>query len=372
MPRTRDQARVARPTPDQGDPAARAGSGTAARRLAGTQRGGRPPRRRRRAGAAACRGSRSACTATVAGPERPVAGIQALAARASSARRHQIRLASASARTAALTSASAVHASASQASARSPAAYGALEPVEPAPSGEVDQRGLRRWRDQSDQRAGLEQRADPAQPHRPTADDDDPAAGRPAGPAASTGPSPLTRAAEAGRAGGSGTCGYRIPVARQPAPPPPQRRPVSESPEALRPAARSTARVRPDPEIAELRGVLDGAAEGITRRGIEAENTAREVIGAQTAGGASLGRLAEWAIWLTGAQGQFPPRPLDRVTMLPVGSVPPPHHPVLRLGGPGIGSLRTVALQPDSSICRAGLRPAGPPSTKPSTRAATC
>lgn len=114
----------------------------------------------------------------------------------------------------------------------------------------------------------------------------------------------------------------------------------------------------PESAVAGLRAVLEAAAEGISRRDIEAENAAREVIGSGTAAGARLGRLAEWAIWLSGAQGAFPPRPLDRVTMLPVDAVAPPGHPVLHLSGTGLGSLRTVALQPDWSsaeIASAGV-----------------
>jgi hypothetical protein len=105
----------------------------------------------------------------------------------------------------------------------------------------------------------------------------------------------------------------------------------------------------PDPEVAELRSVLDRAAEGIKRRDIDAENTAREVIGSGTEAGARLGRLAEWAIWLSGSQSAFPPTPLTRITMLPVGSVPPHGHPVLHLANTGLGSLKTVALEPDWS-----------------------
>lgn len=102
--------------------------------------------------------------------------------------------------------------------------------------------------------------------------------------------------------------------------------------------------------MAALRDVLDRAADGITRRAIEAENDARQVIGSQTAAGAQLGRLAEWAIWLSGAQGSYPPRALDRVTVLPVGSAPPQHHPVLRLGSDrGVGMVQTVALASGST-----------------------
>jgi NaMN:DMB phosphoribosyltransferase len=102
-------------------------------------------------------------------------------------------------------------------------------------------------------------------------------------------------------------------------------------------------------EVEALRSVLEGAAtDGVRRRDVAVENAAREVIGSGTQAGARLGRLAEWAIWLSGAHGTFPPRPLDRVTMLIVGREPEPDHPVLQLAERANLATKPVVLPPDS------------------------
>ena len=72
--------------------------------------------------AALCRGS-PLSTPTLVSPAVPEAGVQAVAAAASSARTHHVRLASASAATAALTSGRSVQVMTSQAAAQSPLAY---------------------------------------------------------------------------------------------------------------------------------------------------------------------------------------------------------------------------------------------------------
>jgi nicotinate-nucleotide--dimethylbenzimidazole phosphoribosyltransferase len=107
----------------------------------------------------------------------------------------------------------------------------------------------------------------------------------------------------------------------------------------------------PDDPVQELRSVLESAAtDGVRRRDIAVESDAREVIGSGTEQGARLGRLAEWAIWLSGAHGCYPPRPLDRVTLLQVGTSAPPNHPVHQLMGLADVSSKSVALQADSSL----------------------
>jgi nicotinate-nucleotide--dimethylbenzimidazole phosphoribosyltransferase len=105
----------------------------------------------------------------------------------------------------------------------------------------------------------------------------------------------------------------------------------------------------PADAVTALRAVLERAADGIHRRTIEAENAAREVVGSGTDAGARLGRLAEWGIWLTGAQGAFPPRPLERVTLLSVGLPAPVGHPVHQLAPASGVSMSSVALPTDST-----------------------
>lgn len=104
-----------------------------------------------------------------------------------------------------------------------------------------------------------------------------------------------------------------------------------------------------DEAVEELRAVLDGAAtDGVRRRDVTVENAAREVIGSGTAAGAGLGRLAEWAIWLSGAHGAFPPRALDRVTMVWVGASPPAGHAVHGLVDDAAVTTKVLALPSDS------------------------
>jgi nicotinate-nucleotide--dimethylbenzimidazole phosphoribosyltransferase len=105
----------------------------------------------------------------------------------------------------------------------------------------------------------------------------------------------------------------------------------------------------PADAVTALRAVLERAADGIHRRTIEAENAAREVVGSGTDAGARLGRLAEWGIWLTGAQGAFPPHPLERVTMLSVGIPAPAGHPVHQLAPESGVTMSSVALPTDST-----------------------
>jgi nicotinate-nucleotide--dimethylbenzimidazole phosphoribosyltransferase len=83
--------------------------------------------------------------------------------------------------------------------------------------------------------------------------------------------------------------------------------------------------------LRDLREALDRAAEGIGRRDTDAENAARTAVGSGTTAAGRLGLLAEWGIWLSGIQGAYPPRPLDRVTMVVVGPPPTADHPVHRL-----------------------------------------
>jgi nicotinate-nucleotide--dimethylbenzimidazole phosphoribosyltransferase len=115
-----------------------------------------------------------------------------------------------------------------------------------------------------------------------------------------------------------------------------------------------------DEPVHELRSVLESAAtDGVRRRDIAVENAAREVIGSGTEPGARLGRLAEWAIWLSGAHGCYPPRPLDRVMLLQVGDPTPADHPVHELAGLADVSSKAVALQSGSSLpeaATAGIR----------------
>ena len=104
-------------------------------------------------------------------------------------------------------------------------------------------------------------------------------------------------------------------------------------------------------EVQELRSVLEAAAtDGVRRRDVAVENEAREVIGSGTELGARLGRLAEWAIWLSGAHGSYPSRPLSRVWLLHAGAVPPGGHPVHRLAELASIASKPVVLQPDSAL----------------------
>lgn len=114
------------------------------------------------------------------------------------------------------------------------------------------------------------------------------------------------------------------------------------------------------PEVAawaELRAALHEAADGIRRRDIEAENSARERIGIDTPRGAELGRLAEWSVWLSGAHGAFPPGPVERVRVLTIGAPAPPGHPVHALAVPAGVTTETVPLPDGSSsqVARAGI-----------------
>lgn len=110
----------------------------------------------------------------------------------------------------------------------------------------------------------------------------------------------------------------------------------------------------PVPEVQELRSVLEAAAtDGVRRRDVATENVAREVIGSGTELGARLGRLAEWAIWLSGAHGSYPSRPLDRVTLLHAGAAPGPEHAVHRLAELSAVAAKTVALPSDSPLAAA-------------------
>lgn len=108
----------------------------------------------------------------------------------------------------------------------------------------------------------------------------------------------------------------------------------------------------------ELRAVLDRAADGISRPDAPAETAAREHVGSGTADASRLGRLAEWVIWLSGVQGSYPPRALDRVQLLLTGATPPidqPAHRLVELPGVTVGS---VVLQPDwsnAAAAEAGL-----------------
>jgi NaMN:DMB phosphoribosyltransferase len=104
-----------------------------------------------------------------------------------------------------------------------------------------------------------------------------------------------------------------------------------------------------DEGLTVLRDRLTDAAEGIARGDTDAENAAREVIGSGTDAGAKLGRLAEWGIWLSGIQGSYPIRPVDRVRLLLVGAELPPGHPTRDLLADTGAELTAVALQPDSS-----------------------
>ena len=110
---------------------------------------------------------------------------------------------------------------------------------------------------------------------------------------------------------------------------------------------------QPDDVLADLRAVLDRATDRATRRDNAAEDAARAAVGSGTAPASRLGRLAEWAIWLSGVQGSYPPRPLDRVTVLVVGTGPPDDHPVHRLVASTGATLKVVALQGDSTAAQA-------------------
>jgi nicotinate-nucleotide--dimethylbenzimidazole phosphoribosyltransferase len=108
------------------------------------------------------------------------------------------------------------------------------------------------------------------------------------------------------------------------------------------------------PDAAQpLRDVMAAAAEGVERRDVEAENAARELIGSGTVDGDRLGRLAEWGVWLSGVQSTYPPRPLDRVHVLVVGTQPGPDHDVHRLAALNGVRLTSVVLQVDSTCVEA-------------------
>ncbi len=132
---------------------------------------------------------------------------------ASSARRHQIRLASASASTAALTSASAVQAIASQASCRSPSAYGrcchSSRPRAARSASAVSTSGATSVTSAPASSRALTRRRPTGPP--PTTTTRRPVTRSPSG---RTGPSPLMRTTRPGAGGRGGTCGYRNPVAR--------------------------------------------------------------------------------------------------------------------------------------------------------------
>jgi len=132
---------------------------------------------------------------------------------------------------------------------------------------------------------------------------------------------------------------------------------VSEPPE---PTPEESEAEPVDEPLEEMRAILDGAASGgVRRRDVAVENAAREVIGSGTEPGARLGRLAEWAIWLSGAHGTFPPRALERVTMVSVGPPAPPGHPAYELSiGAGV-VVKPVVLPADSAssadVARTGV-----------------
>ncbi len=98
-----------------------------------------------------------------------------------------------------------------------------------------------------------------------------------------------------------------------------------------------------------LRAALDDAADGVTRPDFEAEDAARQVVGSGTAAGGRLGRLAEWGVRLSGLQGCYPPRPLQRVTLLTVGAEAADDHPVHRLAVAEAVARRTVPIADDSA-----------------------
>lgn len=107
-----------------------------------------------------------------------------------------------------------------------------------------------------------------------------------------------------------------------------------------------------DDPVTELRAVLDGAAEGIARPSAPAEGAAREQVGLGTPEASRLGRLAEWAIWLSGVQDGFPPHPLDRVQLLVAGPrTAPADDASSRLAGMSSGvTVKPVALQSDWAL----------------------
>jgi NaMN:DMB phosphoribosyltransferase len=113
----------------------------------------------------------------------------------------------------------------------------------------------------------------------------------------------------------------------------------------------------PDDAFAPLRAALDRAAEGVTRPDSAAEDEARRVIGSETPAAGRLGRLAEWGIRLSGLQGTYPPRPLQRVSRLVIGPGPTPDHPVHRLSVAEAVTSQPVPLAAD--IARAGAVRAG-------------
>lgn len=105
-----------------------------------------------------------------------------------------------------------------------------------------------------------------------------------------------------------------------------------------------------DGERQSLRAALFVASDGIDRRDGDAEDAAREVIGSDTAAGARLGRLAEWAVWLSGVQGTYPIRPLDRVDVLLVGGPLPEGHAAQSLVASTGAVLSSVAVQAGSDV----------------------
>jgi NaMN:DMB phosphoribosyltransferase len=108
--------------------------------------------------------------------------------------------------------------------------------------------------------------------------------------------------------------------------------------------------VEPVEPVDALRAVLVSAGTGIQRRDIDAENAARGVVGSGTSRGAELGRLAEWGIWLSGAQDAYPPRPLERVVLLSVGAAAPAGSPVTLLIPANGVSASSVVLPNDSTV----------------------
>ncbi len=99
-----------------------------------------------------------------------------------------------------------------------------------------------------------------------------------------------------------------------------------------------------DDPLAPLREALDRAAAEISRPDPQAEDAARAVVGSGTAAAGRLGRLAEWGIRLSGLQGTYPPRPLQRVSLLVVGAEPAADHPVHRLAVAEAVTLQPVSL----------------------------
>jgi NaMN:DMB phosphoribosyltransferase len=113
-----------------------------------------------------------------------------------------------------------------------------------------------------------------------------------------------------------------------------------------------------DDPARELRAVLDRAADGVSRPDAQAETAAREHVGSGTADASRLGRLAEWVIWLSGVQGSYPPRALDRVHLLLTGAAPLADQPVTPLVEQAGVTVGSVVLQPDwsnAAAAEAGL-----------------